>query len=292
MRKMILFALAVLCAARCAGAAADPALYRVTGEGGGVCYVFGTIHVGTEKDAEALEKVFAALDECDALLTEVDMARLTGMDIGTLVQASRLLLAPWDSMSARLGEDTVRAVAKATGLPKAALDRYAPVFAMSYLEVAAASEAGLESDWGTDQILYAHAKKMGIANEGMEEVSAQMDAMMSFTDGYVLEAVRAWLEDPEKMRNEVEGLHTLWLNGDEEALTAYVRSIAEDDGEGAAETYETMYASRNRVFARRCADEIASGRTVTVAVGCAHLYGDDGVLRLLEDMGFSVERID
>ena len=39
-------------------------------------------------------------------------------------------------------------------------------------------------------------------------------------------------------------------------------------------------------------DEIASGRTVTVAVGCARLYGDDGVLRLLEDMGFSVERID
>ena len=54
MRKMILFTLAVLCAARCAGATAEPALYRATGEGGGICYVFGTIHVGTEKDAEAM----------------------------------------------------------------------------------------------------------------------------------------------------------------------------------------------------------------------------------------------
>ncbi len=290
MRKMILFTLALLCAARCA--AAEPALYRVAGEGGGVCYVFGTIHVGTEKDAEAMEKVFAALDGCDALLTEVEMSRLTGIDIGFLAQASRLLLLPWDSMSAHLGEDTVRAVAEATGLPKAALDRYAPAFAMSYLEVVSASEAGLESDWGTDRLLYARAKEKGIANEGMEEVSAQMDAMLSFTDAYVLEAVRAWLDHPEAMRNEIEGLHTLWLNGDEEALTAYVGSIAEDDGDGAADTYETMYAARNRVFARRCADEILSGRNVTVAVGCAHLYGDDGILRLLEGMGFSVERVE
>ena len=292
MKRMILFTLALLCAARCAGAAAEPALYRVTGEGGGVCYVFGTIHVGTEKDEEALEKVFAALDGCDALLTEVDMARLTGIDIGFLAQASRLLLPPWDSMSARLGEETVRAVAKATGLPKAALDRYAPAWAMSYLEVVSASEAGLKSEYGTDQLLYAHAKKTGIANEGMEEVSVQMDAALSFTDAYVLEAVRAWLDDPEAMRREVEGLHTLWLNGDEEALEAYVGAIAGDEGDGAGVIYEMMYVKRNLAFARRCADEILSGRTVMAAVGCAHLYGDDGILRLLEGMGFSVERVE
>ena len=291
MKKMILFTLALLCAARCAGAAADPALYRVTGEGGGVCYVFGTIHVGTENDAEALEKVFAALDGCDALLTEVEVARLTGINIAFLAQASRLLLPPGDSMSARLGEETVRAVADATGLPKAALDRYAPAWAMSYLEVVSASEAGLGSEWGTDQLLYAHARKTGIANEGLEEVSAQMDAMLSFTDAYVLEAVRAWLDDPAAMRQEIEGLHTLWMNGDQEALEAYVRAIAEDDGDGAEESYELMYVKRNLAFARRCADEILSGRTVMTAVGCAHLYGDDGILRLLEGMGFAVERV-
>ncbi len=291
MKKMILFTLALLCAARCAGAAADPALYRAAGEGGGVCYVFGTIHVGEEKDAEALEKVFTALDGCDALLTEVEMARLTGINIAFLAQASRLLLPPWDSMSARLGEETVRAVADATGLPKAALDRYAPAWAMSYLEVVSASEAGLGSDWGTDQLLYAHAKKMGIANKGLEEVSVQMDAMLFFTDAYVLEAVRAWLDDPAAMRQEIEGLHTLWMNGDQEALEAYVHAIAEDEGDGAEESYELMYVKRNLAFARRCADEILSGRTVMIAVGCAHLYGEDGILRLLEGMGFSVERV-
>ena len=292
MRKMILFTLALLCAARCAGAAAEPALYRATGEGGGVCYVFGTIHVGTEKDGEALEKVFAAMDGCGELLTEVDMSRLNGIDIAFLAQASRLLLPPWDSMSAHLGAETVRAVAEATGFPKAALDRYAPAWAMSYLEVVSASEAGLESDWGTDRLLYAHSKEMGIGNKGMEEVSVQMDAALSFTDAYVLEAVRAWLDDCAAMRREIEGLHTLWLNGDEEALGAYVHAIAEDDGDGAGEMYEIMYVQRNRAFARRCAEEILSGRRVMAAVGCAHLYGDDGILRLLEGMGFSVERVE
>ncbi len=292
MRKMILFALAMICAARCAGAAADPALYRVTGEGGGVCYIFGTIHVGTEEDAEALEKVFSALDECDVLLTEVEMAGLSGTDPEYILQAARYFLPLGDSMSGHLGEETVKEIALSTGMSKLLLDRYAPAWAASYLEVVSAAEAGLDAAFGTDQLLFAHAKEKGIVNEGMEDISVQMDAALSFTDGYVLDVVRAWLEDPEAMRREIEGLHILWINGDEEGLTAYVDTMAQDDGEGARETYRVLYSERNVTFARRCAAEIGAGRTVMAAFGCGHLYGEDGVLRLLGEMGFTVERAD
>ena len=47
-----------------------PMLFRVTGEGGQEMYLFGTIHVGDERNAAALSLIAPTLDECDALAVE------------------------------------------------------------------------------------------------------------------------------------------------------------------------------------------------------------------------------
>ena len=50
-----------------------PMLFRVTGEGGQEMYLFGTIHVGDERNAAALSLIAPTLDECDALAVEFDV---------------------------------------------------------------------------------------------------------------------------------------------------------------------------------------------------------------------------
>lgn len=47
--------------------------FRVTGEGGQEMYLFGTIHVGDERNAAALSLIAPTLDECDALAVEFDV---------------------------------------------------------------------------------------------------------------------------------------------------------------------------------------------------------------------------
>ena len=145
---------------------------------------------------------------------------------------------------------------------------------------------------GTEMLLYARMKDLGAVNEGIETAASQMDLALSLGDGYMKEAIRAYLEEPEEMRLQVLELHTLWENGDAEGLTAYIEGVAAAEDEESADAYRRMFVERNRVFADRCLAEIASGRRVLVAVGCGHLYGKDGVIRLLEEAGCEVTPVE
>ncbi len=292
MKRTILVALVLLFALECVPAAAGPALYRVRGEGGGEIYLFGTIHVGTEGDGEALEGVYPFLDRCSLLLTEVDMDSLDAGNAEMLLQAARYFLPLWDSLENHLGGEICDRLAEYTGLGRPLLDRYSPVWVSAYLESLSAAEAGLDARYGTESFLCARAKEKGIENEGLEKISDQMDAALSFTDAYLKASILSYLDDPEGMRAGLEGLHAMWLAGDGEGLTAYIAALGGEEGEDARGAYESLYVSRNAVFARRCVKELERGERVMVAVGCGHLYGEDGLLRLLEEKGYAVERID
>ena len=87
------------------------ALYRVTKGDGGECFLTGTIHVGRESDAAAMEKVFRCLEECGVLVTEVEISQVAETGVASLLQAARYFLPLWESLEDRLGKETVAAVA-------------------------------------------------------------------------------------------------------------------------------------------------------------------------------------
>ena len=80
MRKKIALLLALLLLAgmlaACGGtrtADLHPLLWRVTDAEGHQIYLFGTIHLGDERNDRVLEKVSPYLEECDALAVEFDV---------------------------------------------------------------------------------------------------------------------------------------------------------------------------------------------------------------------------
>lgn len=292
MRKTAALLIAALILFLAASASAEAALYRVTKGDGGECFLMGTIHVGRESDERAMEKVFRCLEECGVLVTEVEISQVAETGVASLLQAARYFLPLWESLEDRLGKETVAAVAARFHMPEKAVNRFTPAFVEAYFESLSAAEAGLGAEFGTEMLLYARMKDLGAVNEGIETAASQMDLALSLGDGYMKEAIRAYLEEPEEMRLQVLELHTLWENGDAEGLTAYIEGVAAaEDGES-ADVYRRMFVERNRVFADRCLAEIASGRRVLVAVGCGHLYGKDGVIRLLEEAGCEVTPVE
>lgn len=78
-----------------------------------------------------------------------------------------------------------------------------------------------------------------------------------------------------------------WLIGDEEALAAHVNNSLEFS----PELKRVLLTDRNRRWVPRISELIDEGREPFVAVGAGHVIGDDGVVALLEESGYSVRRI-
>ncbi len=90
----------------------------------------------------------------------------------------------------------------------------------------------------------------------------------------------------------------LYLSGRTREIWEVTKLRAEEDGDIPpdqlvaffAEFEETLMTRRNRSWAETLAG-LTEGTKAFVAVGALHLSGEDGVLRLLEETGFEVERI-
>ena len=78
-----------------------------------------------------------------------------------------------------------------------------------------------------------------------------------------------------------------WATGDVQAL----EDIAIDDmREASEEIYQALLVKRNTDWADQIQALMAGSGTTFIAVGAAHLAGDDSVQEILEDRGVTVTR--
>lgn len=52
-----------------------------------------------------------------------------------------------------------------------------------------------------------------------------------------------------------------------------------------------MLTDRNKGMADKAEEYMNDGKKVFFMAGAAHMYGDDGIVQLLKDRGYTVERV-
>ena len=177
------------------------------------------------------------------------------------------------------------------------LDVYKPGFWVNQIESMAMLSFENLSENGVDSQFLDMAAEDGKEIVSIETLDIQAQALVGYSDEYADYCLRQLPEDLENLEETAQSLgqlYDMWATGDMEGLdklsndTEGIPEYLLDDAEA---YYDIMLYNRNEGMADKAAEFIENGKNYFFMVGVLHFAGDRGVTALLEDMGYTVERL-
>ncbi len=265
---------------------AGPALWVVR-DADSTLYLFGTVHVLRPTTAWGSARVDAAFDSADQIWFEIsnpdDQAALLPLIQQHGISPDRPLssLLTADEMTA------LNALAASAGMPPGQVDVLRPWFAALVLSVAPSVRAGYDPQSGVETILKARADAAGKPIQGLETIDKQVAILAGMSEADQLAFLRSLLEAWEDATVELDRMVDAWATGD----VALLEEIAVDEMRTESPVlYEALLVRRNIDWANQIQTMLEGSGTIFIAVGAAHLAGDDSVQEILGDRGVTVTR--
>jgi len=269
--------------------AATPAIWKVKGAHGTV-YLFGTIHVmkpNVEWETAKVKDAFAASDT-----VYVEVANLDDKTAG-LPLAAQFGLDMAHPLSTKIGKDDVDLLdktAKGMGLPgESTFEPMQPWLVTMTVSVMPMLKAGYDPASGVDVVLLKQARDAGKKIVGLETMEQQLHFVADEPQAEQVEMLHKELTEMDKNTAEMADIVSAWEKGEVAKIGALENG--EMKTKYAAE-YKTLVVDRNTKWATTLdglLKDPATG-TVFVAVGAAHLAGEDSVIEMLKKDGWKVER--
>lgn len=286
--KRAFTAVAVLVATTLAAlpAAADPALWVVRDKDS-TLYLLGTVHVLKPDTVWRTPAIDKALAEADELWIEVDTDDTAAM--APLVR--KYGLDPANPLSSKLTPEQkarLDAAAVSMGATGAAFEPLRPWLAGLQLSIGPLMKAGYDPASGVEAKLKAAAREAGKPIRTLESLEQQIGFFGDLPPAVEMAFLLSALDEMDSGPAMLDALVAAWSAGDVQALNdLMVVEMAADY----PELYEALLVRRNRDWAGQIQTMLAGDGVSVIAVGAAHLVGDDSVQALLEKRGLKVERL-
>ena len=286
LRGLVLAGLAALALAACSKPAeVRPALWLVEGPNGQKAWLFGTIHALPQPVNWHSAKVDAALAASDRLLLEV--ANIED-DAGTAKAFAALATSPGlPPLAERIPNDLhdeLDTAFKQDGFKPGELDRYESWAAALMLQNAAMAAGQSDSGNGIDRALVRGYSK---PVEEFEGAAAQLAIFDQLPEPAQRALLAAALREAPDEQSEMRKLEQAWAQGD----LAVIDTETNAEFLNNPELRNALLLRRNHAWSARLGTDLARGKHPFVAVGLAHLVGQDGLPALLTARGYKVTRL-
>lgn len=258
--------------------------YRVLG-GRNEMVILGSIHAGSREMYPMSQAIRQALRNADVLVFECDT-----QSTEAIAASQRLMYYPQgETLADHISPECFDRVQAA--LPGA--ERMKPWAAVSLLALQnMADEAGASADLGVE----AQVRRLGGSKprkylETAEEQLLIMDGFSPELQEYLL-----WDAIDPAADEDLQHWPGWWARGDAEAFArSYREDLAQEARPDLAQEYHaSLITARNHRMAQRLAQMLEDGQSKSyfVTVGLMHLVlGEDSVLRVLEKLGYTIEKI-
>ena len=268
-------------------------------KGSRTVYVIVTLHLNDPRFDAVVETLAPVVAEADVLLLESTEADMTGFQRRLAEDPSIFLIVTGPTLPEIMSEDgwqRLSALVRSRGMPAWMVAKMQPWFLSSILSIPACVHSSTQPDNGLDRRLERVADENGVPTGALEDV----DSAIALFGKYDLAEQVRYLEMSLGMFGSTEDdLSTLVAAYFEERLvegSLFLEHRGRETVEMSSSEFDAALAAfegdllvgRNRAWMPRILDH--PGDTVVVAVGAAHLSGEDGVLQLLENAGYTLDR--
>ncbi len=279
-------AAAALAALGAGSAAAEPALWRVTG-GEGTVWLFGSVHLLPQGGFAVGGELAKAIGGARRVCMEID-PNADDESAKTSITLARAVDPKGRDLFELLGPDADRVRAKSAdaGVPLDALAMFEPWFAGITVSVMALQAHGYDVQHGVEQVIEAAARQGGKPGCGLETLDGQLGMLDGLPMNLQAEILLQAIDEAKDVDQLIGPMLEAWRAGDEAGL----EKSLEEDFDGYPELADVLIYSRNARWADQVSDMLRDGDEVLIVVGAMHLVGDKGLPALLEQRGYKVER--
>lgn len=266
-------------------------LWQVEAPGVAPSWVVGTMHSADPEIATPWPALARVMDRVDSITVELilDQAATAAMGRAMVLDDGRTLgeIAGPQRM-ARIAE-----VAQNYGMPLASLQNFKP-WAVTMIFSVPPSELQRQAQGGPmlDNVLRQHGETREIPIHAIESVEEQIALFADYVEDEQLALLDAVLEMQPQMETQFDELRRAWLAGD---LASLYRTAMEIPDMGAIEIVEDfttrLVVERNHRMAERIEPQLSEGNAL-IAVGALHLPGEEGLLALLAEEGYTVTPVE
>ena len=280
-------ALLVLLALLPASLLAQSSVWKIS-KGDQSIYLGGTCHLLRKSDYPLPAEFDLAYAAADTLVFEIDPAAAADPSFGMQLLGAATYT-DGRSLKSVLSEEAYNALAKQgaeSNLPIQVLNSMKPGMAVMMVTLQELAKLGVTEE-GVD---IHYAKRAGKDNKpilALETPEFQINLLVNMGEGYETELVLYSLKDLNKLEQFFDELLIAWKAGKMEPL----EKLFVDDMKDYPELYKDMLVDRNANWIPQIEAYLKTPETEFVLVGVGHAAGEDGLLNLLEQKGYTVEQV-
>lgn len=267
-------------------------LYRVTYRGN-TSYLFGTVHVGKTAFYPLEPEVTRAFSAAKKLVIEVDIRNTEAMRQAIMRHG---LYPAGQTINQHLSADASAQLRKALrryGTPFESIARMKPWMVANLLLVQEMARQGFPSEQGIELHFLSLAEKQKKTVQELETADYQLSLFDSMNDAeqeeYLVENLTE-LANGSAMQKALD-LIKAWQSADAAALDAALLEMQK--GENASDRFlqKVLLDQRNPAMAQQVEALLKTDKNSFVAIGALHLLGAKGVPGLLQQRGYTVQKL-
>lgn len=252
-------------------------------------HLLGSIHFLRPQDFPLPEAITKALIDADVIIMELDLTTLNPITVQAIMldKAIDPNGRGLDDFLDRRSYRRAQRLAAAVDIDLSTMRQYEPWYAALQITQLRLMQLGFDGSFGVESQILIQAIQHGKELGGLETLEAQLDSMDSLPMDAQQEFLMVTLEEAAAAGEMLDEIIDAWKSGD----TAVLEENFLSDLSANAQLYDQLIVQRNRNWTKSIVSFTEDSRNYLIVVGALHLVGDDSVLKMLNDAGFSTRQI-